>query len=461
MKNLLARLWRAAAKAAPSPVNSRGGWFQLVHEPFAGAWQRNQELKQETVLASPIVYACMTLIANDIGKLRMRLVERDPDGIWKEVDRNSPYWKVLRKPNRFQNHIQFKQWWVMSKLRHGNTYALKERDARGVVVALYILDASHVTPLVADDGSIYYELKKDNLSGVQSESVTVPASEIIHDRMNCLYHPLAGISPLYAAAIAAGIGVKIQDNTATFFGNNSTPSGILIAPGNISSENAAELKAQWHANYGGANAGKVAVLGDGMKFEPMSQNAVDSQLIETLRWSDERICSVFHVPAYKVGVGDPPSHNNIEALDRAYYSDCLQSPIEELEACLDEGLGHDGVTIGVELDLDGLMRMDSKTQMETLKAGVDGGILTVNGARRRINEPPLDGGDTVYMQQQDFPLDQVRNNVISSAAPASPAEPQSVAEPSDEERALMSWALTQKAIHAAREKALQRESNAV
>jgi phage portal protein BeeE len=204
------------------------------------------------------------------------------------------------------------------------------------------------------------------------------------------------------------------------------------------------------------NAGKVAVLGDGMKFEPMSRNATDSQLIQILNWSDERICSVFHVPGYKVGVGQAPSYNNIEALDRGYYSGCLQSPIEEMEACLDDGLGLDGVSKGVDLDLDGLMRMDTKTQMEALKIGVDAGIIAPNEGRKQVNLPPLDGGDTVYMQQQDFPLDQVRQNKIVQPSPA-PAPVPEPAEVSDEDKSLIleakSIIATQKAIEAMRKAA--------
>lgn len=260
------------------------------------------------------------------------------------------------------------------------------------------------------------------------------------------------------------LGIKIQRNTAHFFGNRSTPSGILVAPGNISPENAKSLKEAWEAGYTGQNAGKVAVLGDGLKFEPMSQKATDSQLIETLRWSDERICSVFHVPAYKVGVGQPPSYNNIEALDRAYYSDCLQSPIEEMEACQDDGFGLDGISQGVELDLKGLLRMDTKTQMESLKLGTEAGLVTPNEGRRDINLPPLEGGDTVYMQQQDYPLDEVRNNKIANE-PASPPATTSaaeapIAEISDEDKAVIAEArsivATQKAIAAMR-KAVQPE----
>lgn len=422
--NPFTRVVAAVRKAAGAlaPVGSgRGGWFSLIREPYTGAWQRNQELSQDELVGSPMVYACMTRISNDIGKLRARLVEIDEQGIWKEVERKSPYWQVLRKPNRFQNHVQFKQWWVMSKLRAGNTYGLKERNSLGIVVRVYVLDPSRVTPLVSDDGSVFYQLAQDNLAGLQATSVTVPASEIIHDRMNCLYHPLVGISPLYAAALAAGVGVKIQGNTAQFFGNRSTPGGILVAPGPISKDNAQALKEAWDTGYTGANAGKVAVLGDGLKFEPMHQTASDSQLVETLRWTDERVCSVFHMPAYKVGVGAAPSFNNIEALDRGYYSGCLQSLIEEMEACWDDGLGHDGVTIGIELDLNGLMRMDTKTQYEALGVGTDKGLLAINEGRRQLNLPPLKGGDTVYMQQQDFPLDQVRHNKIPTEASQPPA----------------------------------------
>lgn len=443
------RTWAASAvtKAARilAPVDGRGGWWPVIREPYPGAWQKNDEWRAEDLLSSPIVYACITLIANDIAKLRARLVKKDADGIWSEVEGASPFWSVLRKPNRYQNHIQFKQWWMMSKLRHGNTYALKQRDQRGVVEKLYILDACRVTPLVSDDGSVFYQLSQDNLAGVQEVDVTVPASEIIHDRMNCLYHPLVGISPLYAAAIAAGIGIKIQRNTAIFFGNNSNPGGILVAPGNISPENARAIKDQWQANYGGVNAGKVAVIGDGMTFQPMAQKAVDAQLIETLRWTDERICSVFHVPGYKVGVGAAPSYNNVEALDRAYYSDCLQSPIEEMEACLDDGLGLDGVTKGVELDLDGLLRMDSKTQMDTIGAGIAAKVLKINDGRKKINLPPMEGGDTVYMQQQDYPIDVIRDNQLPSAQTVRASDEQ----PPENEQ-LRAFLATQKAIQAAR-----------
>ena len=420
MNFTLASLLPTKKKAGTlSPIDNRGGWWPLIREAFAGAWQKNIEWKQEDLLSSPIVFSCITLIANDIGKLRSRLVDRK-DGIWSEVENVSPFWPVLRKPNRYQNQIQFKQWWITSKLTKGNAYALKERDQRGVVVKLYILDPLRTTPLITEDGAVYYQLSQDLMAGVGQTGVVVPASEIIHDRMNCLYHPLVGVSPLYAAAIAAGVGIEIQKNTARFFTNSSNPGGILVAPGAISPDNAKAIKEQWQANYTGVNAGKVAVIGEGMTFQPLGQKAVDSQLIETLRWSDERVCSVFHVPPYKVGAAAAPSYNNIEALQREYYDTCLQILIEEFEACMDEGLDLDGHSRGVDLDLDGLLRMDSKTQMETISSGISAKVLTIDDGRKKINLPPIEGGDTVYMQQQDYPISEIRNNKLTAPAPVVP-----------------------------------------
>lgn len=417
-------------KAAAAPISSRG-WWPWVREPFAGAWQQNQEWSADTVLAYHAVFACVTLIHNDIGKLRPKLVEQDSDSIWSETT-NPAFSPVLRRPNRYQNHIQFKQWWITSKLLTGNTYALKQRDNRRVVTSLYLLDPKRVQVLVAPDGSIFYQLGQDNLSGLQESAVQVPASEVIHDRMNCLFHPLIGVSPIYAAGAAANVGLRIESNSSTFFGNGSNPGGVLTAPGAISQETADRLKTHWDTNYGGVNTGKVAVLGDGLKFEPMRMSAVDSQMIEHLRWTAEVVCSTFHVPPYMIGVGTMPTYNNIEALSQQYYSQCLQSLIEEFEAAMDEGLGLEGTRMGVELDLDGLLRMDSSTQMDVLVKGLAGGVLYTDEARAKLDRKAVDGGKVIFRQQQDFPIGILANRgpidtpVVAPAVEPEPEEPEEV-----------------------------------
>jgi phage portal protein BeeE len=61
--------------------------------------------------------------------------------------------------------------------------------------------------------------------------------------------------------------------------------------------------------------------------------------------------------------------------------------------------------LGVELDLTGLFRMDQGGQVETLTKAVGGSLLTVNDARKRMDEKPVAGGDSIWMQQQNYSLE--------------------------------------------------------
>lgn len=409
-------------KALPVPralTSVDGGWLTISQSPY---WfQSDIKAPVETILSHPTVYACVSLIANDIGKLRTRLMALGSNTIWTETT-NPAFSPVLKRANRYQNQIQFKQAWIMSKLLAGNMYALKQRDGRGVVVGLYILDPLCTVPLVAPDGSIFYQLQPDNLTGLEQTQIVVPASEIIHDRMNCLFHPLVGVSPLYAASLSAEQGLQIQKDSKRFFTQGAKPSGILAAPGQISQETAKELKDYWTSNFTGDNAGRVAVVGDGMQYHPIRMTSVDSQTTEQVNLTSQFIAQAFHVPLFKLGMGTMPAGQKVGDMNLIYYSDCLQSLIEELEACLDDGLSLP-VGMRTELELSNLLRMDPASQADMLSKFVGGAIMAPNEARLQVNLPPVAGGDAVYLQQQNYSLEALaeRDKTNPLAAPPAPA----------------------------------------
>ncbi|WP_347709580.1 phage portal protein, partial [Pseudomonas sp. 21_B] len=94
---------------------------------------------------------------------------------------------------------------------------------------------------------------------------------------------------------------------------------------------------------------------------------------------------------------------NIGALEQSYYTDCLQAPIEELELCLDDGFEvPDGQ--GFDVDVRGLLRMDPAARYDAHSKAVGGGWMAPNEARAAENMPPVPGGDTPYLQQQNYSL---------------------------------------------------------
>ena len=392
------RLFR---KKSLSSVNSGGGWTSLFGGGFHANFQNDVNYSKEDLAAHPAVFSCISLISQDIGKMGILLKQKQGNIL---VDVEIPEdLVVLRKPNHYQNWQQFLEFWMVCRKLRGNVYAFKVRDVFGQVVRLVILNPDQTKPLISEDGKVFYQLGIDKLNG--TSSVIVPASEIIHDRENCLFHPLVGIPAITAYGLASGLGLNILKNSKISFGNMSRPSGILTAPGAISSEKAKDIGAAWNANYSGQNIGKTAVLGDDLKYQPITMTASDTQTIEQLKMSNEIVCSVLHMPPFKIGYGAIPAGQKVGDLNEIYFSDCLQSPVEAFENLMDDGL--DLKTRGLELflNVDSLIRMDKETQMGIQERGVKASIFTPNEARQAFNLPKLAGGDTVYMQQQNFSLD--------------------------------------------------------
>jgi HK97 family phage portal protein len=427
----------ARTKALPAlrRLSGTGGWLRVISEPFTGAWQSNADIQTDSVLPNPTVFACVTLIMSDIGKLGFSLVEKDGFGIWNEVE-SSAFSPLTREPNRYQDISTFHEQWVASKLTWGNTYVLLVRDNRNVVKEKYILDPSRVTPLVAADGSIYYELRRDDLSGLSKDSVTVPASEIEHDRINAIYHPLVGLSPIYAAGAAALQGLYISSNSSKFFSNGSQPGGILTAPQGITKAQAVALKTDWETEFSGDNAGKVAVLAGDLKYTSMAMSAVDAQLIDQLKWTDEKICSCFHVPPYLVNVGPAPPYANAGPLVIQYFQQCLQANINHIEKCWEKGQGLnqkiDGKQYGVQFDISDLIWMDALTRAEVSSKAIGSGAMAPNESRKlHYGLGPVKGGESPYLQQQNFSLAALAKRDAGDpfAAPTPTAQPDQTPSP--------------------------------
>lgn len=387
-------------KKSLSPVPSTGGW-RSIYESFTGAWQRNVVLNREDILSFHAVFSCISLISKDIGKMPLELKKKDGE-IW--VKAKDEKLKFLEKPNHFQTMQQFLEFWIISKCRNGNTYVLKLRNAYGTVEQLIVLNPDLVKPLVSDKGEVFYQISIDVLAQ-QSAPIILPASEIIHDRWNCLYHSLVGLSPIVACGLAAGNGLAIQKYGATFFNNMSRPSGILTAPGRIDDADAEKISKRWKENYSGANVGGTAILGSDMKYMPISVAAADAQLIEQHKMSSEVCCSAFHVHPFKIGFGTIPQGLKVEDVNLLHFGDCLQSPTEAIENLLDDSFGLKAMGYEVFLDVENLIRMDSASKVDYYTKGVKGGIIAPNEARIKFNLKPVTGGDSVYMQQQNFSLE--------------------------------------------------------
>lgn len=420
-----------------SLFGSLGGGGGL-HEPWTGSWQGSPAPEGANIptftspLAFSAVYSCVTGIASDVGKLPIDLMREGDSGVWEKID-NSPFLPVLRRPNHYQTRIQFLEQWILSKLLFGNAYIGLERDNRGIVNQMYVLDPCRVVPLVASNGEVYYQLNLDILNTIM-ESIIVTASEIIHDRMECLWNPLVGVPPIYACAATVGLGNSIQLNSQLFFANASQPGGMLSAPGRISNETADRMKETFESRFRGVNIGRLFVAGDGLEFKPFAMTADQSQLVEQLGWAVEDVARAFHYPIYKLDSSKLPpySGNNIQTLQMQYLSDCLQKHVESIELLIEDAFNLPS-GMHVVLDTDVLLRMDTQTLYRAIGEGIRGQWLSPNEGRLKANLKPVKGGEYPFAQMQYIPLPNLTKQQAAVAA-ASTTTPATV--PSKQESAV-------------------------
>jgi HK97 family phage portal protein len=405
-----------------SPVTApHGGWFPIVREPYTGAWQLNQSVTPETALCNASVFGVVSGIAQDLSKIAPPLLlQQDDNGFWGETQ-NPAYSPVLRRPNRYQTDQQFLEQWALSRLLTGNVYVLKNYDERGVVNQLDILNPARVKTLVAPDGSIYYELQADDLAGISHDAppVVVPARDIIHDRYNCLYHRLQGVSPLYAAAAAITQASVIQDSSSNHFAKGGRVGGFLIAPTKLDPASAARIEKQLAEK---AKSGSSIIVADfGMKFEPFSATAVNSQLIEQLGWTEEKICEVYRMPISILNSSKQPPYANAEASMLQYKSLCLEPHMTAIAKTLGHGLNLPSY-LKLEFDDTLLIWMDTQTRTQAAQGAITSGMSPNEVRETYYGLGPVQGGELPYLQQQNWPVKDLAERTVETPAVPEPVE---------------------------------------
>src|SRR5262249_32524593 len=153
-----------------------------------GSWQMNANWGHRglELLAFSAVYGCINTIAQDISKLPVQVFEVDLEDGSRTLIRDDYYSQLFRTPNDYQTSADFLYAFVQSYLCQGNAYCyVGDRNGRGEVQAMHVLNPFRTQPLVADNGEVYYRCYVDFLAGTEVEQL-VPARDIIHHRLQLM-----------------------------------------------------------------------------------------------------------------------------------------------------------------------------------------------------------------------------------------------------------------------------------
>lgn len=208
-------------------------------------------------------------------------------------------------------------------------------------------------------------------------------------------------------------GLTTRQFINKYYENGTFLGGILTSENNMSKDVAEQNKTNWQSAHGGSGqAGKVAVLSGGLKFQAITNSLVDSQLVEFLSLDKHEIYQAFGVPPHLVG--DTTKQTSfgagLESQTTGFYTTTLRPLAIQLEQeisykCLKESEQRKGKY--VKHNFNALLRADMKTRYDSYAIGLQNGWLSANDIRGLEEMPHYDGGDTYMVNGNMIPVAQV------------------------------------------------------
>lgn len=211
--------------------------------------------------------------------------------------------------------------------------------------------------------------------------------EIIHLRGRLPIVNGRGSGVLLRFGNELGMALSLRDYASGAFAAG-VPAGYLktTAP-NMTPEQADKLKARWMEQHGGRGKSSIAVLNATTEFHPLTWSPVDLAAADFARISIGQIAMMFGIPPYMLGAPtDTATYANVESRMIEFYQQTLLPWLRRVEATLDAQFPRG---TGLRIEIDGLLRADTKTRYESYAIALSNGFLTIDEVRAFENRPPL------------------------------------------------------------------------
>jgi HK97 family phage portal protein len=157
---------------------------------------------------------------------------------------------------------------------------------------------------------------------------------------------------------------------------------------------------------GPRNAAKVLLLEAGLKWQSLTINPEDAELLASRRFTTEELARIFNVPPPLVGIWDHASFTISETATRWYVTHTLAPWITKLQAEAKRSLFSAAAapTHELEIDTSALLRGDPELRWKSHAIAVQNGILTRDEIRETEGWPPLPEGDQASVDATSAPL---------------------------------------------------------
>lgn len=356
----------------------------------------------DIALTLSAVWACVNLLAGTCASLPLMVYSTGPDGS-RRVDSGHPLYRILHdSPNYDQTAVDFWEFMLASIELWGNAYARKVRTS-GRIVGLIPINPALMTVRRLQSGTIEYQWSDGGNSFVEIDT------DILHIR-GFGGNPLGGMSTLQFGRNTFGLARAIERTAGSTFKNGMRPSGTISFDKWLNDEQRNIAETKMAEKYVGAmNSGRPLILEGGLKWDAISINPDDAQMLESRGFGVEEACRFFGVPPFMIGHTEKTTSfgTGLEQQVLGFQKFSLRRRLKRIEQALEKQLltpADRAAGIVIEFNLEGLLRGDSAARSAFYQSGLTNGYMTINEVRALENMPPVAGGNVPRTQMQNVPI---------------------------------------------------------
>lgn len=377
----------------------------VTYDSFFREWL---ESRSKPMLLST-VYRCVDLISDSIGVLPLETYLVDSHG-FKKPYRNSTIYDILNlEPNENMSRFVFFKTLMASVLLTGNGYAYVERTNGKVEQLIYIPSQNVTIEWVRDANGI--ERKRYRVSGYpfMMQKGLIEPCDMIHV-LNFSYDGVNGVSTLTHARQTLSIASDSESHAGGFFKSGANTAGVLTVEGvRLTKEQKAQNYRVWaeRTNPVTGNPNGIVILEGHMKYQPITVNPKDSQLLESRQFNVIDICRFFSVSPVKAFDLSKSSYSTIEATQIEFLSDTMLSVVTKIENEINRKvfLKSERSRMLAEFNTASILRTDKTAQASYWNTLFQIGAATPNEIRKEANMGRIENGDKTFVQVNVQTLD--------------------------------------------------------
>ncbi|MDU7097615.1 MAG: phage portal protein [Enterobacter sp.] len=386
------------------PISLTTGTFW---EEWFGTSSSGKVVTADKAIQLSAVWACVRLLSESISTLPLKIYVRQPDGSRKAATDHPAYSILCRRPNSEMTPSRFMLMVVASICLRGNAFIEKKFIANRLVSLVPLLPQNMVVKRLVT-GALEYKYTENGNERV------IPVKNIMHIRGFGL-DGVCGMMPMKTGRDVIGSAMAVEESAAKIFEQGLQSSGFLTAEQALNDEQRERLREYMAKFTGSKNAGKIMVLEGGLKYQGVTMNPEDAQMLESRSFSIEEICRWFRVPPFMVGHTTKQSSwaSSLEGMNLQFLTHTLRPLLVNIEQEIGRCLLDSDDEVFAEFSVEGLLRADSAGRAAYYTSALQNGWMSRNDVRRLENMPPIEGGD-IYTVQLN--LTQLKN--LESINPA-------------------------------------------